>query len=185
MNYEYISPNRVRVTLSLDDIISAGLNLESGKESDIRKLKKYLLIILAQIKSEYGFPAENGETLCIEIYPDSFGGAEIYFSTEQHTFGICQPYIFCFYDSNSLIDAAVRLFSCYGHRLFKSALYQYKNLWLFLIRPFDGTSGPAINLLSEYGHHLWTGATAAAIIEEHCKPIIRERASDMIYFYFG
>ncbi len=185
MQFDHISSNRIRVTLSPQDIAAAGIDPESNDQQEIKRLKKYLFLLLSQIRSQSDLPVIENGTLYIEIYPDPSGGAVIYFTTDQDAPELYEPSVFCFYSVGELIKAAVTLFSFYGHRLFKSSLYQCSDRWLFIIRPFDGALSPAVSLLGEYGEHIPGGSVISAVIEERCKPIIRERAADMLAFYFG
>lgn len=185
MKFEYISSDRVKVSLSANDIAAAGLDIESSDEKDIRKLKKYLMLLLSKIKLPSDSLGTYGDTLYIEIYPQSSGGAIVYFIIDCGVQAPYQPAVFCFYSINDLIKAAIALFCCYSHRLYKSALYQYGDCWLFIICPLDGTLSPTVSLLSEYGEQIEGGWMTASFIEEHSKPIIRERAADMLAFYFG
>ena len=185
MKFEYLSSDRIKVILSAQDIADAGIDFESNSEKDIKKLKKYIFFLLSKIKLSPDTTLSESGTLYIEIYPQRSGGALIYFIIDCRQHHIYEPATFCFYNTNDLINAAVTVFNAYSHRLFKSSLYQYSGCWLFTVCPLDGSSSPITELLHEYGEPIDGGQIISAVIEEHCKPIIRERAADMLSFYFG
>lgn len=183
--FKLISPNRLEVTLTAQDTLSAELNFESESPADIKRLKKYLLSVLAQAQSKLEQPFFTGDRLLIEIHPEADGSAEIYFIGEENMCRqLCEPAVFGFDDSELLLNAAVKLFQQYGHRLFKSSLYSLKDEWLLIISPIDGEAEPAASLLAEYGGTPHGRTLVSAIVKEHGKPIIRERALDMLEHYF-
>lgn len=185
MDFDYIAPNRIRVLLSHRDFFRAGINLESSDEQDIKRLKKYLLYLLSQIKAQTTFSIKPSQRLLIEVYPNDAGGAEVFFTAESSGFSPNCPSIFLFESSDDMINAVTKLFSLHCHRVFKSSLYQSGILWAFILCPLDGENSPALALLSEYGTALSGGKLTEAAIKEHFRPIIRERAADMIAFYFS
>ena len=186
--FRLVAPDRLKVVLSAQDVEHVGIDWDSQDSTDVKKLKRYLLSILAQAQSQTDTAfLLLGERLVIEIYPDDSGGATVYFAMEQdepHA-SICEPVIFSFHDTEELIRGALQLFSLHGHRLLQSALYQEGEVWQLIVRPMDGENGPAVSLLSEYGMRAEGDSLSAAIIEEHCKPIIREHAIDMLSYYFS
>lgn len=185
MVFRLISPNRLEVLLTAQDTDSAKLNFESESPADLRRLKKYLLSLLAQAQSKLEQPFFTGDRLLIEIHPEPDGSAAIFFIGEDDCCRqLCEPAVFGFDDSEQLLTAAIKLFRQYGHRLFKSALYLLNDEWLLIISPIDGESEPAASLLAEYGGMPHGKALTAAMIKEHGKPIIRERAVDMLNYYF-
>ena len=185
MVFRLISPNRLEVLLTAQDTLSAKLNFESESPDDIKRLKKYLLSVLAQAQSKLEQPFFTGERLLIEIHPEADGSAAIFFIGEENLCRqLCEPAVFSFDDSENLLNAAIKLFRQYGHRVFKSALYSLNGEWLLIISPIDGDSEPAATLITEYGGVPRGRSLTAAMIKEHGKPIIRERAVDMLQFYF-
>jgi len=184
LKFEYLSSDRIKVVLTAQDIADSGIDFESDDEKDIKRLKGYLFFLLSKIKLQYDAATEDA-SLYIEIYPQRTGGALIYFIIDRGHHNICEPLVFCFENSNDLIKAASALYSNYSHRLYKSALYQYKSCWLLIIRPLDGNLSPAATLLMEYGELIDSDLLTSAVIQEHCKPIIRERAADMLFYYLG
>lgn len=185
LEWNISSHNNIKVYITSQEFILAGIDPQSDHPGNIKKLKRYLLAMLAQAKLNDIFPYESDVKLIIEVYPDKFGGAEIHFLPAHKTKTLCQPQVFCFYDSTTLIEATIKLFSLYGHRIFKSTLYQFDRLWLLTICLLDEPLSPAILLLSEYGFQIPGSDETAALIEEHCKPIIKQRAADTISYYFS
>lgn len=188
MVFHLVAPDRLKVILSAQDVQQVGIDWDSQDTAELKKLKRYLLEVLAKAQSQTDTAFMLiGERLLIEIYPDEDGGATVYFAMEQvdqHA-SICEPVIFSFCDAEALICGALQLFSLYGHRLLQSELYKLEENWQLIIRPMDGENGPAVNLLSEYGQRVADGSISSAIIEEHCKPIIKEHAVDMLSYYFS
>ena len=185
MVFRLISPNRLEVLLTAQDTDTAKLNFESENPADLKRLKKYLLSLLAQAQSKLEQPFFTGDRLLIEIHPEPDGSAAIFFIGEDDCpRQLCEPTVFGFGNSEELLTAAVKLFRQYGYRLFKSSLYLLKGEWLLIICPIDGQAQPAASLLAEYGGVPHGKAITAAMIKEHGKPIIRERAVDMLNYYF-
>ncbi|MFV0498217.1 MAG: adaptor protein MecA [Candidatus Fimivivens sp.] len=188
MLFRLVAPDRLKVVLTAQDVQQLDVDWESHDASEIKKLRRYLLGILAQVQSQTDASfLLLGDRLLIEIYPGDDGSATIYFVMEEketHT-SICEPVIFSFDDTEALICGSLQLFSLHGHRLLQSALYRFEQSWQLIIRPMDGQNGPAVNLLTEYGQRAKGGSILSAIIEEHCKPIIREHAIDMLSYYFS
>ena len=185
MKFEYISSDRIKVILSAQDIADADIDLQSSDEKDLKRLKKYVFFLLSKIKLPPDAALFQSSYLYVEIYPQRFGGAVIYFIIDSAQNQFCEPITFCFYSSQELINAVVTVFAAYSHRLYKSALYQHCGCWLFTVTPLDGFLSPVTELLCEYGEPIDGGRIISSAIEEHCKPIIRERAADMLAFYFG
>lgn len=186
--FRLVSPDRLKVVLTAQDVQQVGIDWESQDTSEVKKLRRYLLGVLAQAQSHTDTSfLLLGDRLLIEIYPEDDGGATVYFVMEQKEAyaSICEPVIFSFDDAEALIRGSLQLFSLHGHRLLQSSLYRFEQSWQLIIRPMDGQNGPAVNLLSEYGQRAEGGSVLSAIIEEHCKPIIREHAIDMLSYYFS
>ncbi len=187
--FRLVSPDRLKVVLTAQDVEQVGIDWDSQDTAEVKKLRRYLLGVLAQAQSQTDTSfLLLGDRLLIEIYPEDDGGATVYFVMEQkeaHTASICEPVMFSFDDTEALICGALQLFSLHGHRLLQSALYRQQDCWQLIIRPMDGQNGPAVNLLSEYGQRAEGGSVLCAIVEEHCKPIIREHAIDMLSYYFS
>lgn len=184
MVFKLISTGRLEVVLTSQDILSAQIDLESEAPDDIRRLKKYLLSLLAQAQSRLAQPCLSGEQLLIEIHPRPDGSASIFFISEgclPHRF--CEPQSFGFDDSEKLISAAIMLFYQYSHRLFKSSLYLLKNEWLLMLSPIDNETD-ATALLAEFDAKPYNNALIPAMIKEHGKPIIAENAVDLLSRYF-
>lgn len=185
MTFKLISPKKLEVTLSTQDCAAAGINWECDSPNDIRRLKKYLLSVLAQAQSRLEQPFYTGERLLIEIHPEPDGSAYVFFISEEelfHTF--CEPEVFGFNDSEQLLNACLKLFRQYSHRLLKSSLYLFNDEWLLTLNPIDGDIASAADLIAEFGGKRYGSALTAAVISEHGKPIIGERALDMINYYF-
>lgn len=185
MKFEYLSNDRIKVTLSAADLSEAGIDLENSDQADIKKLKSYLFFLFSKINLPSDYTEDENGTLYIEIYPRPNGGATVYFIIDRKSRELCEPSVFCFYNADDAVNAATVLYSNCSHRIYKSALYRCGICWLLVICPLDGHCGIAEKLLSEYGERVCNGSITAAAIEEHCKPVIRERAVDMISFYFG
>lgn len=188
MVFRLVAPDRLKVVLSAKDVEQVGIDWDSQDTAEVKKLRRYLLSVLAQAQSQTDTAfLLLGERLLIEIYPDDEGGATVYFAMEQNEplVSICEPVIFSFYETEDLINGALQLFSLHGHRLLQSALYKNGEIWQLILRPMDGENGPAVNLMSEYGIRASGGGLLASMIEEHCKPIIKEHAIDMLSYYFS
>lgn len=186
MVFRLIAPNRLEVTLSPQEIEQSGIDFENDSSANLKRLKKYLLSLLAQAQTQADDFFLFGESLVIEIYAEENGGATVLFSSKgEKAHELCQPVVFCFDNSEDMLLGATKLFALHGHRLFQSALYQCSMNWLLIIRPMDGFDSPAVRALYEYGEFLQGGSLVAALVEEHCKPIILEHAVDMISYYFS
>ncbi len=189
MVFRLVSPDRLKVVLTAQDVEHVGIDWESQDTAEVKKLRRYLLGVLAQAQSQTDTAfLLLGDRLLIEIYPEDDGGATVYFVMEQKEVpaaSICEPILFCFYDTEALLRGALQLFSLHGHRLLQSALYRQADCWQLIIRPMDGQNGPAVNLLAEYGVRAEGGSLLCALVEEHFKPIIREHAIDMLSYYFS
>lgn len=186
MIFRLASSNRLEVILSAQDAAQANISFESESPADLKRLKKYLLSVLAQAQTHTEAPFFTGQRLLIEIHPDDTGGAAVYFIGEgENARQLYEPMVFCFDCSDDMLEAALKLFKLYGHRLFKSSLYQLGECWQLIIGLIDGDSNSEANLLTEYGGTLIGRELMAALIKEHGRPIIRERAVDMLCYYFG
>jgi len=185
LEWNVLSSDNVKVYITPQEFTLAGIDPQSTSPGNIKKLRRYLIFLLTHPKISSAFALKSDGKLLIEIYPDQIGGAEIHFIFEQKASAPYRTEIYCFDDSQELIEAAVKLFSLYGHRLFKSSLYQRGSLWLLIIQMLDESPGPTDLFLSEYGSPIKGTDETAALIEEHCKPILKQRAADTISFYFS
>lgn len=184
MIFKLISSGRLEVVLTAQEICSAGIDPESESPAEIKRLKRYLLSLLAQAQSRLEQPFLTGEQLLIEIHPQPDGSANIFFISEEAVFHrICEPTAFGFSSSEQLISAAITLFKQYSHRLFKSSLYSLRGEWLLIISPIESESDPAA-LLAEFDAKDYGKTLIPAIIAEHCEPIIAESAVDTLSRYF-
>ena len=185
LEWNCISSDNVKVYITPREFTFAGIDPQSDAPNNIKKLKRYLIYLLSHPKIISAFESRTDGKLLIEIYPDQVGGAEIHFIFKGEYTRIYHPLIFGFDNSQDLIEASVKLFSLYGHRLFKSELYQCGRLWVLIIQLFDESPSPVVLLLSEYGFSIKGADQTAALIKEHCKPILRQCAADTISFYFS
>jgi len=185
LQWDITSSNMVEVYITPHQFLIAGIDPQSSTPQNAKKLKRYLLFLLTQISTTHSFFAGPNDQLLIEIYPDQTGGAAVRFIIKRDNQKLCRPLVFCFNDSDTLIEAAVKLLSVHGHRLFKSDLYKCDALWLLIISLIDPNINTAKILLSEYGFFISDKSETAALIKEHCKPILLDKAADTISLYFS
>lgn len=185
MQWNMASSDVVEIYITPHQFLIAGVDPQSNTIQNTKKLKRYLLFLLSQISITHRFSGGSNDRMLIEIYPDQAGGATVYFIVEQKNKKLYQPIIFCFDDSDALIDAATKLISMHGHRILKSDLYKHGHFWLLIIHIIGTNSVAATTLMSEYGLLIADKIETAALIKEHCHPIILNQAVDEIALYFS
>lgn len=185
MMFQLISEDTLKATLTAQDVGMLGLTFEEKDPAALRRLRLALMTLLAEAQASIGFLPETGH-LAIELYPEDDGGCIVLFRRDAALpdQSVYCPLVFRFNDAETLIEASVRLFALHGHRLFGSSLYRLDGTYRLIVRPIDGETGAAAKLLSEYGLREANGFVAAALIEEHGRPILTEHAVDTLSYYF-
>ncbi|MEM0529199.1 adaptor protein MecA [Zongyangia sp. HA2173] len=193
MNIQLISKNKLKVTLSCEDLKGLGISYDSLDYSDPHT-KEVLLHILGKAKSQAGF-SPGRQKLFIQVYPSSQNGCVIYFTPlfdksptirryrVKHTIG--EPAIYRFSQVDTVIDASVKLFRQMGHRVYKSSLYRLGQSYYLAIYPLDGPRGKTAGFLSEYAPLAGRGSLFVSYLEEHGRVIVENRAIDILSYYLS
>ncbi|MBC8570421.1 adaptor protein MecA [Zongyangia hominis] len=193
MNIQLISKNKLKVTLSGEDLKGLGISYDSLDYSDPHT-KEVLLHILGKAKTQAGF-APGRQKLFIEVYPSSQNGCVIYFTPlfdknpairrYRVKRSIGEPAVYRFGKIDTVIDASVRLFQLMGHRIFKSSLYRMGRAYYLAIYPLDGISGKTAGFLSEYAPLAGRGHLLVSYLQEHGHAIVEDRAIDTLSYYLA
>lgn len=185
MVYRLISPNKLQITFSQREAAAAGIDFESDDQSNLKRLKKYLIDLLHRLQTQdEALRFAEGKRLLIEIYPEE-DGATVVFTAERNETGFCEALVFSFDDCSSLLAACRSLFAEHGHRILQSELYRLSGIWLLIILPMEKGGGPAKTLLSEYGSLCLCGGIACSAVKEHGEKIISDHAVDTLAVRFG
>ncbi|WRS26666.1 adaptor protein MecA [Oscillospiraceae bacterium MB08-C2-2] len=186
-----VSPEKLKIILTRQDMNNLSLEYEDMDYTDLQT-KEVIVSLLEQAKEQAGFNPKNTK-LFIEVYPTQEGGCVLYFTS--HSSGSWYggpkkgyqvgPIIFEFEDSETLIQAAIRLFSRYSHRIYKSSLYLYGQRYRLILYPLDYSDRLSVFFLGEYAKRVGEGEILAAFIQEHGKELAVDNAIDLLARYFS
>ncbi len=190
MIFKLIAPNKLKILLSSLDMQMLGVTYDSLDYKN-PETKALLIELLAQGRAQTGF--SPGKTkLFIEAYPEPDGGCSILFTAltpaESDSFApkyATGPVVFAFTDIDLVIQAAVKLFQQYGHRIYKSSLYRLDHEYRLIIHPLDRADQVTLNFLQEYAPIVGEGEIAAAFVCEHGIPIVEDSAIDVMSAYLS
>ena len=175
-----ISEQKIKIILTEEKLTEFSVDYDrlDGSDEDTRD---FLLQLLELAWQATGFYPEEGR-LYVEAYP-SDNGCTIFFSAasrEDTPASVCTPVAFHFESADDLLQGARILFQRYGHRIYKSALYQTDHCYILIIHPLDQSGMDSVLLLAEYGRPFARGDLAAAVIGEHCRPVIECNALEKL-----
>lgn len=207
MNIEQISPEKLRIVLSCDDLQKYNLDYMSiSSESEATKLM--ISDILIDAKNMAGFSAKNSK-LIIEVLPGKSDGCILYLTkiplntqpkyrikanlTSLRLSALLQDqndYIL----SCNCLDDAINAINCFGNYpdipLSKSSLYNFNGQYHLIFSPvYVGTDkqrlSSLLSILSEYGQTQKTNPLHEALLTEHGNSILMSRAVENIMMYFN
>ena len=179
MDFSLSGPDRLKVSLSADDLEAFGMDYQNLDYND-GATREILLELLNKGRAEVGFLPKRAK-LYIEIYPREGGGCVIYYTrlpgNQPHTgwpfLPGPSPIAFAFADAQTLLDGCAKAYGLYRHRIYKSSLYALGAQYRLIIYPLDYNDNLSVNFLSEYGRLVGEGQVLASYIEEHGK-LLRE-----------
>ena len=190
MVFKKIAGDRLKVLLTGEDMQRLAITYDQLDYAD-DQTRKVILELLELARTETGFDLGDAR-LFVEAYPYQEEGCVIYFTTLSPGDGglrikkpIYNSIVFEFDQVDPLIDGAVRLFSQYSHRIYKSSLYYWRKRFYLILSPFDRTDSRTTSFLSEYGRKYGEGEICAAFIREHGSAIAQEGAIDRLAYFLG
>jgi len=187
-----LSPQKLMVTLRPTDLAELGISYESLDYAD-PLTRGILVTLLEQGKEETGFRPRNAK-LFIEVFPTEEGGCVLHFTclgpgrlSGPGSAESLAPsaVVFAFQDADELIDAAVKVFARYSHRIFKSSLYLLGGSYRLVVYPLDYADDLSILFLSEFAPKTGEGQVLAEFIDEHGALLIADTALDTLAGYFA
>lgn len=175
MEFSLVSSEKLKVTLSPDDLLRLGLRYEEIDYQD-EKTRKALVDLLAEGRASAGFQP-RGAKLYIEVFPSAEGGCVICYTrlAGGETFARGRllagppPIVFAFSDPDALLRAGALTARLYRQRILASTLYAFGREYRLIIHPLDIGDHLSASFLGEYGRLVGTGNLLAAYIEEHGK----------------
>ena len=180
MEFQPLSPGKLRVRLSREEMNLFGLSPEEFQE-DSPILSLAVAEILEEARSRGIF--WEATRIGLEVQPCRFGGCILLLTRAEEPQTVWGPALFRFEDGETLVSAACRLFRQYGHRIYKSSLYRFRGDYLLIIYPLDWLDHRTIHLLEEYAALAGEGEVAAAFVEEHGEALLRDGAIDTLSRY--
>jgi adapter protein MecA 1/2 len=207
MNIEQLSPEKLRIVLSCDDLQKYNLDYISiSSESAATKL--LITDILIDAKNMAGFSAKNSK-LIIEVLPDKRDGCILYLTkipinvqskyrikANQKSINLSallkdqNDYIL----SCNCLDDTINAINCFANfpdiPLSKSALFDFNGQYHLIFSPvYVGTDkqrlSTLLGILSEYGQTQKTNPLHEALLTEHGNSILMSRAVENIMRYFN
>lgn len=204
MNIELISPDKLRVVLTVGDLGRYELDYASIS-SDDPATKRLVSDILAQARSRIGFHFKNSKLL-IEVVPGKNSGCVLYLTkmpcgtarnaggqaqdTQSGSYTAQNEYIL----SCSCLDDTIDAISCFADfpdvHLRKSSLYSLDGSYHLLFSPVmpgldSRRFGSLLTSLSEYGSTGRADPVREAVLEEHGSPISSGRAVENFIRFFN
>jgi len=173
MEFSLVSPDKLKVALSREDL--AGLNITCAPlDYSDGHTREVLLGLLDRGRIEAGFAPRRAK-LYIEAYPNDDGGCVVYYTrlVAGEVFPAGKfipgpvPAVYLFRDMEVLIAACAKLLPRYGHRIYKSSLYELGGSYRLIIWPLDYNDNLSRFFLSEYGSLVGEGSLLVAFAEEH------------------
>ena len=145
--------------------------------------RQALAALLRKAKTQTGFHP-GGERLVAEILPDENEGCVISFTALP---GLrlspggaeIEPAVYAFSGALELMRGIRALYGSYGHRIYKSSLYAWREGYRLVVRPLDYTDGQSGRFLEEYARFVGSGEVLAAYIDEHGELLARDNAVDV------
>jgi negative regulator of genetic competence, sporulation and motility len=182
LEVQLIHKDKLKITLTADDMLSMGLRYEQMALGD-PATRTALRTLLEQARQQTGFHP-RGAKLFIEVYSAEGDGCVLYFTLlppgEKGREAGAAPVLFQFDDLETVIRGAAAVFQRYGHRIYKSSLYRVAEGYRLVILPLDYADRLSEYFLAEYGQPAGKGALAAARTEEHGKELIRDNAIEVL-----
>jgi len=189
LDFELINEDKLKIRLSRQDMLEAGLVYENMNYSD-NHTKRTLLSLLEKAKKQAGF-APRGAKLFIETYETEDKGCDLYFtiirrpSKLKDSQTVISPVLFEFESAGELIEGACKVFERYSHRIYKSSLYLLNGKYRLLVYNLDYNDKLSVYFLSEFALKLGEDEVLAAYTMEHGREIILDSAIDTLSKYFG
>ena len=173
MEFSLAGPDKLKVVLTRDDLLSLKIRCGPLDYSD-EHTREVLLRLLDRGRAEAGFNPRRSK-LYIEAYPSAAGGCAIYYTrlvaSEASAAGEFIPgpipAIYLFKSLEVLITACARLLPKYGHRIYKSSLYELRGSYRLVVWPLDYNDNLSRFFLLEYGRLIGEGSLLLAYAQEH------------------
>ncbi len=186
MEFILVDDDKLKVSLTREDLEELGINYESIDYSD-ENTRKALVSLLEQGRAQAGFNPRRAK-LYIEVFPSQNGGCVIYYTRLQggEVFAAGRfvpgpaPVVFAFECSEALIRACAGAKLRCVHRILRSSLYLLEKQYRLVIWPLDYSDNLSVLFLSEYGKAVGEGAVLAAFTEEHGKLLVLENAIETL-----
>ena len=208
MRIERINENKLKVTISIDDLLERNIDIESLNYNS-PATQKLFWDMMEQAEIQYGFCASDSQ-ICIEAAPDSDEGFVIIITKldEGGEFESIQKYIknkFKKTDLKSKKDSPeiysslliyyfdsfedLRLLSKRIMRIYagESTLYKLSNTYYLLLTkgsPLGNNNAPIEPILSEFGNRVTNAGFYLGYLSEYAKKIIEYNAIETLYDYF-
>lgn len=183
MEINRLREDKLQIFLTAEDMAQLNITYEALdyiNPHTRRVINQLLETALAQT----GF-LPDGRRLLIQVFPwDEAGGCQFYFTLlpcrEEEEPGACQPQVFAFQNSESLITGCCRLYHQCSHRVLQSSLYYMNNKYYLVLYLLVSSQGVAEHLAAEYGQRAGKGSLFLSLLQEHGRPLLSSNAVDCI-----
>ncbi len=208
MKIEKINDNKIKVTISKDDLDERNIDL-STLNYNSPATQELFWDMMEQAEIEYGFNSSDSQ-LCIEATPDSTEGFIITITRidEDNDFESIQKYIknrfkksdlrakrknkkiwssvliYSFSSFEDVLALANKISLIYSG---ESTLYRYKNFYYLILTrySFGSTDTKAIEaVMSEFGRRITNAAFYEGYLNEYGTKIVEYNAFETIQSYF-
>lgn len=187
MDFHMIHENKLKVILTAADLEGFGIDYDSMDYQDPHT-RKALLRILEQGRAETGFDPRKAK-LFIEVYPCEGNGCVLFFTCLRQPHAAAktamEPVLFAFDSVDALTEGAVKVYSRYGHRIYRSSLYQMEGTYRLVVYPLDYADRLSVYFLTEFGEKIGEGRLMASYTQEHGREIIRDNAIEKLSEFFA
>lgn len=188
MDVVLLNAEKLEIALNCADMQKLDLSYEEMDYSD-EQTRKTLVALLEYAKTTANFHP-RGAKLLVEVFPRADGGCVLHFTSLGSRFRsypshlALEPVVFEFSDADTLLEASVKTFARYSHRIYKSSLYRYREQYRLVVYPLDYSDQLSVYFLSEFARKVGQGEILAAYVEEHGELIIADNALDTLSEYF-
>jgi adapter protein MecA 1/2 len=201
MKIERLSPDKIRIFLTFDDLSERGIQKEDMWQ-EIPKVHDLFTDMMDQAYNEVGFDATG--PLAVEVFASPAQGMVVIVTRGKYdhhqytshtedeiledvyemevTLEESDTIVFAFNDFEVLIEAAHVL---RGNITEAGKLYKYNDKWVLYLEPDDleeDKHPSLIAVLAEFGESV---STTEAVLEEYGKVIIPEDAIKVICYHFA
>lgn len=181
MKMEPLKSGDIRIWMDDDELHRWGLHpeaLRTGAPSVRRAMHR--LLAIARQRLEF---RTEGDIL-VEALPLD-GGCLFLFSAQSRWAATPPPQVYALEDAEALLTFAEQLPSIAVGSLPAASLYRQASGYTLILYAGFGAQTDCNRLLSEYGHRIGEGHTAASYIEEHAIPITIGNALHRLCAVYG